>query len=1641
MSTTNESSTSAFSNSNDAYLFSLESKVMEKFYVISSNLPSGRILSGFTLLFSLIQTCLLGFNHTFNFGFYTNQVSKYFGYASRQWIFDEYDYSVFQVIMGVSLSFTLIVMFYFIYFINQEHFNWSSSLELLAASMLFIISHGLYVPLLGIFLTAFECDYSTLKLSTYTQISCFLYPNDVSLAFCSMGLVMIMGISIYPQIFFVDRFHKNNFFSSSDNRFFLMLLLYQTLISFMNALIPLKYISTSFGFLSSLFMILYLLRYLPFFKIYVNYFYGIAFCFGLTFNLTALLSDSTFNLFDSDISSLFLFSIVIFALVFSILFGLRILFLHLKIKATKKREKKETGFIAQLLEFFYSPQDVDVEAHYALTMFGFEKSCIIFENELAQNVTSSRLKIFYILFLLEQKSENATEILSKINNATKELSKMNFSFFILPDTKYLKQYCLQKRIETSLAQNLGEENGKIALELRKADKSKRNYFYWICKYWRCIETGKFKPYQLSAAVASINHYEKKCDFIFQTLLLDFPNNVSVLRTYGEYIEDVKYQHSRADLLYDNANRLEDIQSKIGFKSSKNDTLERLKNRIKMLVQKKEKVDHVAEVTEEKEMEEIPVIEDVPELDELNQYKMEVIRDNPSSLNTSSVLNSSVIMKSPNSPHRLKYSPHKTPGGSPAVKFNDLDDDNYSESIIERMKRKRSHDSQSSDHQMHELMKDTSLPEEEVDFKQTKAERLFRQYKKEEIQNESPISFLGFIIVLILFFLVAVASISVAFIFCFTELTYIQNSIPIVREVGDSRTAAVSLSYYSRELQLNHGMGNQTQNLIHLKHHRNVFSTEVLKVYEHTLRKERIYPIWSNEKLLLLNRTIGNTNFNLIDGHLLLVSKSEMMTNESFFDENTAENDEIFFFVNVNGALKYPSALESLMEGIKQEEFVDHALLFIYCGICMIVIIISILLAAISMCILFCYELSFHRLAYSIKEDRIKKIVAKYSKLSGNDSNIDIEKKKEMFPLFVTLFFKLLVIFFLGIFIITIFMILFGITQNSSKENIQEVDFAGRRVYEMIQIQFRLLEMESKKSFFDSNQNKNMLQSSYKLFDLYHHALRYGNPDFGISGSDGVILEMDQLYYRSACSNNSNIDCLSLQQLLILIDKGISSYLDDGTSASERTAVYQELKVQIGKSISILEKSLDLYTTVNKNLFSGIDAINQISFIVGIAVFISLYFIFFFSSPFQFRDEILRKKKLLLDLSIQEIYSSKVIQEYLISRKIGKDLKHEKRYNSLLNNSYYSVIEFSDDFTVNNANHAATQLFETPYTLLIGTNIKKLFDKLALKSILNFSLSNDNFLNIDVQAIKTQKKLLIQINLSIIKVLGENNSNTYIAFIQDISELLNQEKLLKFEKEKTEKLLLNIFPKAIVEQKMLMDNSETIVDTYDNCSIIFSDMVNFTAKSSAMNPEEIVKFLNEIFESFDDICEKYGVEKIKTIGDCYMAVAGVPNLSNEHAHQIMDFAIELHEIIDRYNEKHNSEIQFRTGINSGKVIAGVIGKRKFCFDIWGDQVNIASRMESTGIPSKIQVSASTHELLKDHYEFEERGEINVKGKGKMQTWIFKQKKALEIISNSDEEILLEEEVIGNSTPEIIVQDEILKKNENEPMESQKVEEIE
>ncbi len=213
-------------------------------------------------------------------------------------------------------------------------------------------------------------------------------------------------------------------------------------------------------------------------------------------------------------------------------------------------------------------------------------------------------------------------------------------------------------------------------------------------------------------------------------------------------------------------------------------------------------------------------------------------------------------------------------------------------------------------------------------------------------------------------------------------------------------------------------------------------------------------------------------------------------------------------------------------------------------------------------------------------------------------------------------------------------------------------------------------------------------------------------------------------------------------------------------------------------------------------------------------------------------------------------------------------------------------------------------------------------------------------------------------------------------------ILKTERLLNREYQRSESLLLNILPGSIAQR--LKETDDIIADSFLSVTIMFADIVGFTPLASKLDPEDLVNELNRLFQKFDNLIESYSLEKIKTIGDAYMVAGGLPDPGEDHAPRVAELALAMLDAVKGY-EINGYELNLRIGFHTGPVVAGIIGLKKFSYDIWGEAVNLASRLESGGVPGKIQVSEQSYKILKDKYRFEERGEVELKGVGKVRTY--------------------------------------------------------
>jgi class 3 adenylate cyclase len=232
------------------------------------------------------------------------------------------------------------------------------------------------------------------------------------------------------------------------------------------------------------------------------------------------------------------------------------------------------------------------------------------------------------------------------------------------------------------------------------------------------------------------------------------------------------------------------------------------------------------------------------------------------------------------------------------------------------------------------------------------------------------------------------------------------------------------------------------------------------------------------------------------------------------------------------------------------------------------------------------------------------------------------------------------------------------------------------------------------------------------------------------------------------------------------------------------------------------------------------------------------------------------------------------------------------------------------------------------------------------------------------------------------------ATTFNAMVENISD---KTRVIQQKNEENERLLLNMLPRVIADRLKL--GEQNISDGFAEATVLFADIVGFTNFSSGISPEKLVTYLNDLFRRFDYAAQRLGIEKIKTIGDCYMAATNLPTPRMQHIRAMVQMGLEMLTLLDDFNHEHQTQLEIRIGINTGPVVAGVIGSIKYIYDLWGDTVNVASRMESTGVPGAIQVTESVYDALKAEYEFEPRGPVEVKGKGEMAVYLLRGKSAM------------------------------------------------
>jgi PAS domain S-box-containing protein len=376
---------------------------------------------------------------------------------------------------------------------------------------------------------------------------------------------------------------------------------------------------------------------------------------------------------------------------------------------------------------------------------------------------------------------------------------------------------------------------------------------------------------------------------------------------------------------------------------------------------------------------------------------------------------------------------------------------------------------------------------------------------------------------------------------------------------------------------------------------------------------------------------------------------------------------------------------------------------------------------------------------------------------------------------------------------------------------------------------------------------------------------------------------------------------------------------------------------------------------------------------------------YITKPFQIAEVLARVDS---QIKIRNLQKRLEEQNVLLQQEIDDRRQAEERYRSIVENAVDGIFQITPDGHYVSANLALARMlgYESPQELIatIRDVGQQLYVQPQRRAELAAYMQRYGTVSDFESEVLCKDGTSIWIAEDIRTVRDANNILLYYeGTAKDITERKQTEDELRRERRKTEHLLLNILPQKIAER--LKRGPTIIAENFAEVTVLFADIVEFTSLSARISPTDLITLLNQIFSAFDSLMEEQGLEKIKTIGDAYMAVGGLPKPRPDHAQAIADLALSMQEVVTTFKRDTGDPFRLRIGINTGPVVAGVIGRKKFSYDLWGDTVNIASRMESEGVSGGIQVTAPTYEAIQDNFILEPRGTIAIKGRGDMMTY--------------------------------------------------------
>jgi class 3 adenylate cyclase len=846
----------------------------------------------------------------------------------------------------------------------------------------------------------------------------------------------------------------------------------------------------------------------------------------------------------------------------------------------------------------------------------------------------------------------------------------------------------------------------------------------------------------------------------------------------------------------------------------------------------------------------------------------------------------------------------------------------------------------------------------------------------------------------------------------------------IKAAGSISKLFLSTSLNLRYLQLSYIPGqNYNGTYYTLKINEDIANLESMatSLYDSTIQELYVQDIWKNSQLVGIFNSQSQklTMMTLFDATMVFVSevKASVLFLNTNKDGKLVQNLADFKNVNLNSRFPIINGYEALKTGfLNAQAYYKYQFIIFSC-----LIGIFAFLPFIGYVLVYFYiryeQLKIFKLITNVPKSAISNVYKTYATIKNEEQDLNDQDDDRENLILASLtsdgngtdgqlpvlkqFTLKFIIFFLIFLTFTVSLIVIGVVlEVELKEDSQFMSIAEKRSYLIDRVHFNTLEKALYSSIPNTPLNitsvselQSYLVSDRKNLQVTNDILRVGSTELDMKGSDGNgHLDLEILNYERPCADATRYECISLSELFLEFF-GATDHLIATTFFDTSNTFFQTIKLlDHGLLSEKQDKFINIYYSTHSNFEITITNVIDIIFAFSLVATVGAAIILFLDLPFKLSQEFFKAKRLFLNFPTKILDSNSVLKEFLQGKNINLEKQKQiliaesnEKFENILTKTDDSVIQFDQKLIIQSLNNAAMSMFDCKEdaSKFIGKPFADLFSEKSKELLLkNFHPTEHKMYkkaySDDLEVMVNNQIVSVHVTITVDKF--------FIAFIKDISVIKNQESLLEYEKDRAAKLLYDILPVSIAKKKTENKN-KIIVDAHKECTILFADICNFTKISSEMSAEDLVQMLNDLFNCFDDACLTHNIEKIKTIGDCYMAASGIPEYKRDHAESMIEFAKNMLECVEEYNKKSGRNIQIRIGVNSGKVVAGVIGKKKYAYDLWGDAVNVASRMESSGLPGKIHVSRSTFTLVHKRYHFKELKEIEIKGKGKMKTYIY------------------------------------------------------